>query len=55
MKKLKLNLIKFKVKCLNENVKTSFQFTYKGNNENEAREPKLIKGKNNFNLNIANE
>ena len=48
-------IIKFKVKCLNEIIKTNFQTTYKGNDENEARKPKLIIDKNNFNLNIANE
>ena len=47
--------IKFKVKCLNENIKINFQFTYKGNEENEAKEPKLIRDKNNFNIKIANE
>ena len=47
--------IRFKVKYLNENIKTNFQITYKGNDENEAREPKLFIDKNNFNLNIANE
>ena len=48
-------IFKFKVKCLNENIKTNFQITYKGNDENEARKPKLIIDKSNFNLNIANE
>ena len=33
-------IIKFKVTCLNENIKPDFKFSYRGNDENEAKEPK---------------
>ena len=48
-------VIDFKIKCLNENVKLDFKVSYKGNNENEAKEPKLIQEKNKFSINLANE
>lgn len=34
-------IIKFKVKYLNEKVINNFKVSYKGNNENEAKEPIL--------------
>ena len=48
-------VINFKVKCLNEDINMDFKFTYKGNEDNEAQEPKLIVDKNNFKIIIAKE
>ena len=48
-------VINFKVKFLNEDINTDFKVTYKGNDENEAKEPKLMKNKNIFKLEIAKE
>lgn len=34
--------IQFKLKCLNEDTKFSYKVSYKGNNDNEAKQPQLI-------------
>ena len=47
--------IRFKVKFLNDDIKTDFKVSYKGNDENEAKEPKLVKDKNDFDLIISKE
>ena len=42
--------ISFKVECLNLNTHIDFKISYKGNNDNEAREPKLIQKSNLFEI-----
>ena len=48
-------IIDFKVRCLNENTKFSYKVSYKGNNDNEAKQPQLKEEKNKFSILLANE
>ena len=47
--------ISFKVECLNLNTHIDFKISYKGNNDNEAKEPKLTQNSNLFDIELANE
>ena len=48
-------IINFKLKCLNDNIKLNYKISYKCENENEAKEPKLIQDNNKFSIELANE